>query len=98
MVVFFFEEIDNRGLSLFVTLTYKNEITKNTILKEKDSVLLESLLPEVVFVALKNGHHDETGYYIDSSLEKNRIENNDMPVSSLFDVVMEHFNIGKEKY
>ena len=55
-----FGEIDNRGSSLFVTLTYPKEITEKTkfILNEK----LFSLKPEVSFVAIKNGMHQSEGF------------------------------------
>ena len=47
-------EVDNRGESLFVTLAYPHEITD------------ASLRSEVVFVAIKNGHHNGIGYFLDT--------------------------------
>jgi hypothetical protein len=55
-----FGEIDNRGKSLFVTLTYPFEITASTNYCVGDRKL--SLLPEVSFVAIKNGMHQEEGF------------------------------------
>lgn len=55
-----FGEIDNRGKSLFVTLTYPLEITKSTYYRVGDSNL--PLMPEVGFVAIKNGMHQEEGF------------------------------------
>lgn len=55
-----FGEIDNRGDSLFVTLTYPNEITAKTQYRMGDRKA--SLLPEVSFVAIKNGMHQEEGF------------------------------------
>jgi hypothetical protein len=55
-----FGEIDNRGESLFVTLTYPKEITSATRYRVGD--LLYPLLPEVSFVAIKNGMHQEGGF------------------------------------
>jgi hypothetical protein len=55
-----FGEIDNRGKSLFVTLTYPLEITASTYYFVGDRRL--SLLPEVSFVAIKNGMHQEEGF------------------------------------
>lgn len=55
-----FEEIDNRGKSLFVTLTYHCEISADTVLEFED--LRIHLLPQVVFVAIKNGMHQSMGY------------------------------------
>ena len=53
-----FGVIDNRGLSLFVTLTYDQEIKSSTIVEQNNIKL--SL--HVAFVAIKNGHHDERGF------------------------------------
>jgi hypothetical protein len=55
-----FGEIDNRGKSLFVTLTYPLEITASTNYCVGDRKLF--LLPEVSFVAIKNGMHQEEGF------------------------------------
>jgi len=55
-----FGEIDNRGNSLFVTLTYPHEITASTHYRVGDRKL--PLLPEVSFVAIKNGMHQEEGF------------------------------------
>jgi hypothetical protein len=55
-----FGEIDNRGASLFVTLTYPEEIGPEL------EVDLEGrrwkLAPHVAFVAIKNGMHQEDGF------------------------------------
>ncbi len=55
-----FGEIDNRGNSLFVTLTYPYEITAETQYRVGDRKA--ALLPEVSFVAIKNGMHQEEGF------------------------------------
>ncbi|HEX8414407.1 MAG TPA: alkaline phosphatase family protein [Sphingomicrobium sp.] len=58
-------EVDNRGASLFVTLSYRHEITENMkylIGNEERTGLREA----VSFVAIKNGHHDGTGYFLDT--------------------------------
>lgn len=55
-----FDEIDNRGDSLFVTLTYPHEITATTQYQLGDRKF--PLLPEVSFVAIKNGMHQEEGF------------------------------------
>jgi hypothetical protein len=56
-----FEEIDNRGDSLFVTLTYSKEISAT------DQLCVPGIKPfkvleHCVFVAIKNGMHDHNGY------------------------------------
>ncbi len=55
-----FGEIDNRGTSLFVTLTFAREITDSTTIRyeSRETPLKES----VVFVAIKNGMHQEKGF------------------------------------
>jgi hypothetical protein len=55
-----FGEIDNRGKSLFVTLSYSNEITSETTYCIGDRKL--PLFPEVSFVAIKNGMHQDEGF------------------------------------
>lgn len=55
-----FGEIDNRGASLFVTLTFPDEITSDSQFEYAGS--RKKLAPHVAFVAIKNGMHQETGY------------------------------------
>lgn len=64
-----FGEIDNRGHSLFVTLTYPNEITDETIAEGVGRRV--PLKGHTVFVALKNGKHDAQGYaYYQGEIER----------------------------
>ena len=55
-----FGDIDNRGASLFVTLTFPREIDESVafVVDGKKSFLA----PHVAFVALKNGMHQEEGF------------------------------------
>jgi len=55
-----FGEIDNRGDSLFVTLTYPREINDSTYYCV--GAFKAPLLPNVSFVAIKNGMHQDEGY------------------------------------
>lgn len=55
-----FGDIDNRGSSLFVTLTYPDEICPDTTF-EIDGVRRE-LASHTVFVAIKNGMHQAVGF------------------------------------
>lgn len=59
-------EVDNRGLDLFVTLTYPKEIASGFEFTIGDQVF-SGLKRDVVFVALKNGHHNGTGYFLDTA-------------------------------
>jgi hypothetical protein len=58
-------EIDNRGDSLFVTLSYPHEISQGfkVSLNEKQ---IEDFEKQVVFVAIKNGRHNGIGYFLDT--------------------------------
>lgn len=55
-----FNEIDNRGRSLFMTLTYPNEINDDTTFGVSGTEM--KLKPLVSFVAVKNGMHHEVGF------------------------------------
>ena len=55
-----FGEIDNRGSSLFVTLSYPHEITAAT--NYSFAGQLRALKPRVSFVAIKNGMHQSEGF------------------------------------
>jgi len=58
-------EVDNRGIDLFVMLTYPREITKGFSYKVAGETF-HDLDADVAFVAIKNGEHDGIGYFIDS--------------------------------
>ena len=55
-----FSEIERRERSLFVTLTYSNELSEDEFIVTSNQSL--NLSEEFSFVAVKNGHHDGTGY------------------------------------
>jgi len=85
-----FGEIDDRGSDLFVTLTYDKDIEDDfsLLLGENE---YKNFKNDVAFVAIKNGHHDAIGYYLDSSTSPNKFEKN-IPLVHLFDFVLEHFH------
>jgi hypothetical protein len=61
-------QVDNRGVDLFVTLTYPRDISPGfeiTVGQETFSGLDQ----DVVFVALKNGQHNGTGYFLDTGAD-----------------------------
>lgn len=58
-------EVDNRGSSLFVMLTYPNAITDKTTLKVGNQIIAD-FKNHVVFVAIKNGEHNGEGFLIDT--------------------------------
>lgn len=55
-----FGEVDNRGDSLFISLTYPHEVTTKTQYQLGNRKA--ALLPAVSFVAIKNGMHQEEGF------------------------------------
>ena len=57
--------VDNRGQTLFVMLTYPKEIRPGFVPNLNGQVLWD-IHPNVAFVALKNGEHNGTGYFIDT--------------------------------
>ena len=60
--------VDNRGLDLFVTLTYPREIASAFEFAIGEHVF-SGFEQDVAFVALKNGHHNATGYFLDTAAE-----------------------------
>ena len=60
-----FFEVDNRGETLFVTLSYPHEVKPgfNVSINKK---ILDKFESEVVFVAIKNGRHNGIGYFLDT--------------------------------
>jgi hypothetical protein len=91
-----FGEIDDRGDDLFVVLTYNENIEDNfsIFLNEKEYKNFEN---DVAFVAIKNGHHDQLGYYLDSYKQPNQLKNN-VPLKNIFRYVMHHFSINENSY
>lgn len=86
-----FGTIEKRFKSLFVTLSYPHEIEKNSTIKLNDIDI--NLYNHVVFVAIKNGMHCETGYaYFSENIKKYQPNENEK-VSSLFYSIMNYFKI-----
>lgn len=83
-----FKEVDNRGTSLFVTLTYPHDCPEGQhILCGNEPI--ENFRQYVGFVALKNGEHNGEGYFVDS---ENRVSaNDDLPITDIFDLMDGHF-------
>jgi hypothetical protein len=86
-----FGSIENRGNSLFVTLTYPRAVTKNTFysITQGSSHPLEQ---EVVFVALKNGMHQSKGFVFFSKGFLYFAPANGEHVSSLACSIMKYFS------
>jgi hypothetical protein len=66
--------IDNRGKSLFVELTYSNDIHDDFEISN-GKISLVNFKSYIAFVAIKNGEHDGIGYFIDSDRKVNGVDN-----------------------
>ena len=77
-------KIDNRGSSLFVTLVYPDEIKKNDFIETKKI----DLFKYVSFVAVKNGMHNQKGYYYDN-FSKNI--NNNFKIEEIKNIIIRLF-------
>ncbi len=62
-------EVDHRGTSLFVMLTYPNQIAEG-LRYSVGTRSFDDLHTDVVFVALKNGQHNGIGYFLDTQAPK----------------------------
>tara|TARA_A100001234_G_scaffold113172_1_gene99379 strand:+ start:903 stop:2216 length:1314 start_codon:yes stop_codon:yes gene_type:complete len=85
-----FKEIDERDKSLFVTLTYPNEIKKEDYLIINDNFEL-NFYKEISFVAIKNGKHDKKGYLFCSPNINFEIPKEPIHVSKIHNIIMNFF-------
>jgi hypothetical protein len=89
-----FGEIDNRGDSLFVTLTYPHEITAETQYQAGD--YKAALLPEVSFVAIKNGMHQEEGFAFFTPGAARHAPADRAHVAQLWNAIMGYFGVNDQ--
>lgn len=83
-----FEELDNRGTNLFVTLTYPEAIDDDFTLVHAEGILRD-FVDHVAFVALKNGEHDGEGYLVDTGGQVT--PGQPFPITAIFDLIDAHF-------
>ena len=82
-------DIDNRGKSLFLTLSYSNEV--HSKLKYTDGSKVQYLDDEVVFVAIKNGMHHGEGYlFLTNGISKYSAPNMSH-VKNIFNTINNYF-------
>ena len=84
-------EVDNRGESLFVALVFPDEITETTEV-HLGNVTIGNFRQHVAFVAVKNGEHNGVGYFIDTGVTPENVEQN-IPLWSLPDKVASNFGL-----
>ena len=77
--------------ALFVSLTFSEDIGDNfsIFLNEKK---YEDFRNDVVFVAIKNGHHDSLGYYLDTERKPGQLKDK-VPLKNIFTYIMNHFHL-----
>lgn len=78
-------KIDNRGLNLFITLVYPEEIKKNELLESSNIELYKY----VSFVAVKNGMHNEKGFYYDNFSKNIK---STLKISEIKNIILKIFN------
>lgn len=77
--------VDNRGLDLFVMLTYPHDIPADFRYWFAEQEFA-GLRDDVAFVAIKNGQHNGDGYFIDTGEEKGAHPKR-FPLAQLYDKV-----------
>ena len=82
--------VDNRGKDLFVSLTYSNDVSDSFKIF-LDTKEFQSFKNDLNFVAIKNGHHDSLGYYLDTS-RNNQVLDQNIPIEKIFHIAMNHFD------
>ena len=82
--------IDNRGASLFIELTYSNDIKKGSFIKINEQLSEIDLYEYVSFVAIKNGEHNGIGYFMDTKIIYD--SNNKINITSIFDIIIKSFD------
>jgi hypothetical protein len=83
-------DVDNRGSSLFVMLTYPRDIAP-TAGFSIDNSYFESLRSKCAFVAIKNGGHHGVGYLIDTARHASDMTDRRVPITELFTMALQHF-------
>jgi hypothetical protein len=86
--VHLFNEIDKRGESLFVSLTYPHEIIKGDKAISPEGEV-EDLYEKVAFVAIKNGMHDTKGFAFASKGVLASTPKSSVHVSALYDLTLD---------
>lgn len=86
-----FGEVQNRGDSLFVTLTYGDFLDEKLEVCWSNGDHSIQLEKHVVFVAIKNGMHNDIGYAAVTNPKLKRFFVNGMHVSNIGKIIYEYF-------
>lgn len=88
-------DVDNRGDSLFVMLSYPAEVTPELGYRVGNRHFT-GLADKTAFVAIKNGEHNGTGYLIDTAAHAGHHPAN-MPLTELSEIARRHFDLKPRK-
>ncbi len=83
-----FGEIDDRGNTLFVVLTFSEDLKNTTLMLNKKELLSDD---HISFVGIKNGEHNSRGYLHFSEGIKEIIFDDGMHVSNIFYTIKNFF-------
>lgn len=86
-----FGEIDNRGESLFVTLTYSSDISRDELVEISGNRF--PLYQHVAFVAIKNGMHQDEGFAFFTPGVANRAPADRSHVKALHQTMLGYFGV-----
>lgn len=84
-------EVDNRGESLFVMLSYPAEITADLGYKLGNRQFSD-LAGKTAFVAIKNGEHNGIGYLVDTAAQRGQ-HLQQVPLTDLAAIAQRHFGL-----
>jgi hypothetical protein len=88
----FFGVLELKDKSIFTTLTYNKEIFKNDFINVGD--VEYRIFDQVVFVALKNGHHQGNGFlYINGRIKENFSNLKKISIFEIKDKIKNFFNL-----
>lgn len=83
-------EVDNRGTSLFVTLTYPHAIEPG-FRARLGGDRLDGFADDVVFEAIKNAHHNQIGYLLDTGTPRSEGKNETVALTDVWRRVVSAF-------
>lgn len=84
-----FEHIEVRKTSLFVTLSYPNEINKFSKVKNINNNTYFNFFDDVSFVAIKNGMHDSKGYLYFSKNINYPIPDDSIHIKNMYNITLD---------
>jgi hypothetical protein len=85
-------DVDNRGNSLFVMLTYPKDISIGFGFAVENEIFA-NLRRHVNFVAIKNGEHDGIGYLVDTAEHADRLSTSRIALADLPSRIATHFGL-----